>query len=74
MEPIYLLEAVGSALPASVPGTGSRAPDAEETNIRVEFDWLTESLADLGRLIRWETSFTIALRFFFDFFPAVGEV
>jgi len=74
MEPIYLLEAVGFALPASVPRTGSRAPDAEETETRVEFDWLAESLGDLGRLNRSRTYFTMLPPFFFDFFAAVGEV
>ena len=77
METIYLLEnfeAVnGSVLPASFPGTGSRAPNAEEAEIRVEFDWLAELLADLGRLIRSRKSFTTPLSFFFDFFTVVDE-
>ena len=50
MEPIQLPEAIGSALPASLPGTGSGAPDAEETQTRVEFNGLAEALADLVRL------------------------
>ena len=65
MESIYLLEAVGSALPASFPGTW--APSAET----VEFNWLAKSLADLGCLIRSRKSFTMPP--FFDLFAAVDE-
>jgi len=46
MEPIYLPEAVSSALSASFLGTGS-APDAKEPETRVEFGWLAEVSGDL---------------------------
>ena len=67
MEPIYLLEAVSSALPASFPGTGLWAPSAEETETRVEYERAREELC---RLITSQNSFTILP--IFDFF-AVDE-
>ena len=76
METIYLLknvEAVRSALPASFPRAGSWVPNAEETETRVEFDWLAELLADLGGLIRSRKSFTMPPPFFFEFVAAVDE-
>ena len=57
-------------LAASFLGTGSRAPDAEETET---FDWLAESLVDLGRLIRSRKRFIMPPPFSFDFFAAVDE-
>ena len=63
MEPKYLLEADGSILPASFPGSENR----------VEFDWLAESLADLGRLITSRKSFTMPPFVFDFFFAAVDE-
>ena len=39
----------------------------------MEFDWLAESLADLGRLIRSLKNFPMPMDFFFDFF-AVREI
>ena len=73
MESIYLLEAVGSALPASFPRKESRVPTAEETETRVKFDWLAESLAGLGCLMSFRKSFIIPLPFFFDLFATVDE-
>ena len=75
MTPIYLLEAVDDFdPPGSFPWTGSCALNAEETETGVEFDWLVESLADLGRLITSRKSFfTMPPSFFFDFIVAVAE-
>jgi hypothetical protein len=74
MELIYLLKAVEFVFSASFPGIGSWAPNAEETETGVEFDWLAESLANLGRLIRSRKSFfTIPPSFFFDFLAEVDE-
>jgi len=74
MEPINSRAAVGSAVLASLPGTGSWAPDAEETEPRFKFEGFAVSLADLGRLIRSKIGFRkLAPPFFFDFFPAVDE-
>jgi len=70
MTQIHLPEAVGSALPALSPGTES---DAGERETRVEFGWLAEESADLGRLIRSRKSLTMASPFFFDFIGAVDE-
>ena len=39
----------------------------------MESDWLAESLADLGRLIRSLKNFPMPMDFFFDFF-AVREI
>ena len=72
MKPIYLLEAVGSALPVSFPETGSW--ESEETDTWVEFDWLAESLTDLGRLNRYWRNFFMRPPFFFDFFVVIDEV
>ena len=68
---IYLLE--DFVPPASFPGARSWASNAEETETGVELDWLAESLADLGRLIRSLKSFFTLPPFFFDFIAAVDE-
>ena len=74
MGSIYLLDAAGSALPASSPGTWSWAPNSETlAETWTPVDWLT----DLGCLfvIRSRKSFKFSMPppFFFDFFAAVDE-
>ena len=60
-------------LPASFPMIDSWTSTAKGTETRVWFDWLAESLANLGRLITSRKSFTMPSPFFFDFFTAVEE-
>ena len=69
----YLPETVGSVLPAPFPWTESWSPSAEERETRIKFDWLAESLIDLGRLNRSRTRFTMSPPFFFAFFAAMDE-
>jgi len=64
MTPVYLLEAVGSALPASFLGT-------EQSETPVKVARLAEALADLRGLTRSFRNLTTA--FFFDFFAPVDE-